>query len=83
MPTLPKCHKDTKLMECPLISPDINPIENLLYIIKIYIFIYENRKQYLSKDLWETTVANNFKESMYERLWVDKGPILLCKIIKY
>lgn len=35
--------KDAKLMECPLTSPIINSIENLLSFIKICV--YKNRKQ--------------------------------------
>ena len=55
MPTLPgKVSTDTKLIERLAASPDINPIENFLLIIKRNI--YENGKQYSSKEnCWKAT----------------------------
>lgn len=45
--------KDTKLMELPPTSPDINLREDLQFIIKIYL--YENENEYSSKaGLWKS-----------------------------
>ena len=70
--------KETKIMEWPSQSPDLNPIENLWSIVKSELYL--DNKQYSSKkELWESLQRvcaaikpekiKNLKNSMDDRLF--------------
>ena len=70
--------KETKIMEWPSQSPDLNPIENLWSIVKSEL--YPDTKQYSSKkELWESLqrvcaaikpeTIKNLTNSMDDRLF--------------